>query len=647
MKKLLNILTIAAAATAMVACTTDLDDVKVDPSNVVLPTIAVPSTVDLGSQAATVEFDYTPIDYGFSAAVKYTLHVEMTDTQKQLALDVKTADGKFQIDRFAMNNALIGAGAAPAAASNARMWVEAGMVNDKNVVIASTVYESEKVDTKFVPYVWSVKGILTANGAETIVDMKETAADQWLAEKTPVYGAFKFVYNHKDAGALGGTFAELKKDFDVSTSGAAIEIAESDDFKLGDMLNIRLNTSTNVASVSVPDICWSLIGVNGDWNKDVDMIEVLDGVWMSPVTEMEGNFKLRYAAGWDINRGGAMTEPGRLFEVAHNGDNIELPKKAKYQVVYYEELDKIAVTEVRAEDGWSVIGGTVMNNTDWTADFYMTQAADGKWFVDNLFVDGSCKLRFACDWDAGNRGGKFGDLDVAFTVEPDGDNINLYKNFYNIVYDPAAETITVSAGESYIDGGREYPTEIQLTGDFSGYNWVIADAPAYAMDKYSGIATGYVSMCGMQYGFKVTHAENQWVPGGNATTDGNDTTFELYTGDNMMLADGGYFFTVNFAEQKAVFHKFDKVGIIGDATEGGWNDDTLLTLDPATGLFSTTTTFKDGVFKVRFDGGWDNNLGGSLDNMVHNGSDIAVEAGTYEVVLDMTKQPITVTLNKK
>lgn len=646
MKKLLNILTIAAAATAMVACTTDLDDVKVDPSNVVLPTIAVPSTVDLGSQAATVEFDYTPIDYGFSAAVKYTLHIEMTDSQKQLALDVKTADGKFQIDRFAMNNALIGAGAAPAAASNARMWVEAGMVNDKNVVIASTVYESEKADTKFVPYVWSVKGILTADGAETIVDMKETAADQWLAEKTPVYGAFKFVYNHKDAGALGGEFAELKKDFDVSTSGAAIEIAESDDFKLGDMLNIRLNTSTNVASVSVPDICWSLIGVNGDWNKDVDMIEALDGVWMSPVTEMEGNFKLRYAAGWDINRGGAMTELGRLFAGVAGGDNIALPKKAKYQVVYYEELDKIAITEVRATDGWSLIGGTVMNNTDWTADFYMTQAADGKWFIENVFVDGNFKIRFACDWGV-NRGGKFVDLDAAFAVEPDGSNISLYKNFYNVVYDPAAETITVSAGESYIDGGREYPTEIQLTGDFSGYNWVIADAPAYAMDKYSGIATGYVSMCGMQYGFKVTHAENQWVPGGNATTDGNDTTFELYTGDNMMLADGGYYFTVNLAEQKATFHKFETVGIIGSATEGGRASDTLLTLDPATGLFSTTTTFADGVFKVRFDGGWDNNLGGSLDNMVHNGSDITVEAGTYEVVLDMTKQPITVTLNKK
>lgn len=646
MKKLLNILTIAAAATAMVACTTDLDDTRIDPSNVVLPTIAVPSTVDLGSQAATVEFDYTPIDYGFSAAVKYTLRIEMTDTQKQLSLDVNAADGKFQIDRFAMNNALIDAGAAPAAASNARMWVEAGMVNDKNVVIASTVYESEKSDTQFVPYVWSVKGILTDDGAETIVDMKETAADQWLAEKTTVYGAFKFVYNHNDAGALGGTFTELKEDFDVSTSGAAIEIAESDDFKLGDMLNIRLNTSTNVASVSVPDICWSLIGVNGDWSKDVDMIEALDGVWMSPVTEMEGNFKLRYAAGWDINRGGVMTELGRLFAGVAGGDNIELPKKAKYQVVYYEELDKIAITEVRATDGWSVIGGTVMNNTDWTADFYMSQSADGKWFIDNLFVDGVFKIRFACAWDI-NRGGKFGDLDAAFEAVPDGGNISLYKNFYNVVYDPAAETITVSAGESYVAGAVEYPTEIGLTGNFSGYSWSPDAAPKYEMDKYSGIATGYVSMAnaaGVE--FKVTYGST-WVSGKVASTEGADTTFALNEGDNMMLADGGYYFTVNLAEQKAVFHKFEKVGIIGSATEGGWTDDTLLTLDPATGLFGTTTTFTEGVFKVRFDGGWDYNLGGSLDNMAHNGSDIAVEAGTYDVVLDMTKQPITVTLNKK
>lgn len=645
MKKISGILAFAAAAFALTACTTDLDETRIDPSNVVPPTISVPAAVDLGSQQATIEFDYTPIDYGFAAAVKYTLHVELTATGQQLALDVAEAEGKFRIDRFAMNNALIAAGAAPAAAADARMWVEAGMMNDKSVVIASTVYESEKAATRFTPYVWSVKGILTADGAETIVDMKETAADTWLAEKVAVYGAFKFVYNHNDAGALGGTFTALKEDFDVSTAGAAIEVAESDDFKAGDMLNIRLNTATNTASVSVPDICWSLIGVNGDWNKDIDMVEVMDGVWMGPVTEMEGNFKLRFAAGWDINRGGAMTELGRLFEGVAGGDNIELPKKAKYQVTYYEALDKIAITEVRAEDGWSVIGGTVMNDTGWASDFYMTQAADGSWFIDNLFVDGSCKIRCACGWDV-NRGGKFDDLGTAFEAVPDGGNINLYKNWYNIVYDPAAETITVSAGESYVEGGREYPTEIGLTGNFSGYAWAPDASPKYAMDKYSGISTGYVSMvnaAGVE--FKITYG-NTWVSGKTASTEGNDTVFTLNDGDNMALSDGAYAFTVDLANETATFHKFDKVGLIGDAT-GSWDDDTFMTFDPATGLFTATATLSDGGMKVRFDGGWDYNLGGSLDNMVYNGDNITVEAGTYDIVLDMTVSPVRMTLTKK
>lgn len=651
MKKLSNILAFAAAAFAMTACTTDLDEVRIDPTNVVPPTVSVPATVDLGSQAATVEFDYTPIDYGFQAAVKYTLHIELTDSQKELSLDAAASNGKFAIDRFAMNNALIGAGAAPAAASAARMWVEAGMVNSKNVVIASTICESEKTDTKFVPYVWSVKGVLSADGTETVVDMKETAADTWLAEKVTVCGAFKFVYNHKDAGAMGGTFTELKKDFSVSTAGAAIEIAESDDFKAGDMVNIRLNTATNVASVSIPDICWSLIGVNGDWNKDIDMIEVLDGVWMSPVTEMEGNFKLRFAAGWDINRGGAIAELGRLFAGVPGGDNIALPKKAKYQVLYYEALDKIIVKEARAEDGWSVIGGTVMNDTGWTADFYMQEAADGKWFIDNLFVDGSCKIRFACDWGT-NRGGKFADLDTAFEVKPDGDNINLYKNWYNIVYDPAAETITVSAGESYVEGGREYPTEIGLTGAFSGYNWNMADAPKYAMDKYSGATgTNYVLMTGDDVQFKVTHGENNWVGGTLESNADGVYTFSLGSGDNMKLPAGIYAFVVNLAEEKAVFTKLERVGIIGAATPNGWGGETWMTLDAADNLYKWSGTLSADIMKVRFDGDkheWAYNLGGEMTDLVHNGGDMPVaEGGDYEVVLDLVHTPNTLTLTKK
>ena len=54
------------AMAATTACTTDLDEVQLNPSEVVPPVLTVPATIDLGAMASTMEFDYTPIDYGFS-----------------------------------------------------------------------------------------------------------------------------------------------------------------------------------------------------------------------------------------------------------------------------------------------------------------------------------------------------------------------------------------------------------------------------------------------------------------------------------------------------------------------------------------------------------------------------------------------------
>lgn len=52
-----------------------------------------------------------------------------------------------------------------------------------------------------------------------------------------------------------------------------------------------------------------------------------------------------------------------------------------------------------------------------------------------------------------------------------GSNIALYKNFYNLEYDPSAETITVTAGTGYVESDIVYPEQIGLTGNFSGYSW--------------------------------------------------------------------------------------------------------------------------------------------------------------------------------
>ena len=105
---------------------------------------------------------------------------------------------------------------------------------------------------------------------------------------------------------------------------------------------------------------WSLIGVNGDWEKDIDMV-LDEGAWVSPETAISGEFKIRKNHDWAENRGGVMVSLGEEFDAEPGGANINVPE-GTYVVHYYPETEKIVV--VNAKKVWSVIGV----NGDWTAD---------------------------------------------------------------------------------------------------------------------------------------------------------------------------------------------------------------------------------------------------------------------------------------
>ena len=61
-----------------------------------------------------------------------------------------------------------------------------------------------------------------------------------------------------------------------------------------------------------------------------------------------------------------------------------------------------------------------------------------------------------------------------------------------------------------------------------------------------------------------------------------------------------------------------------------------------------TIAMTAGEYKFRFNNGWDINLGGSLDKLQFDGSNITIdEAGTYDVILDLSNLPYTATLVKK
>ena len=61
-----------------------------------------------------------------------------------------------------------------------------------------------------------------------------------------------------------------------------------------------------------------------------------------------------------------------------------------------------------------------------------------------------------------------------------------------------------------------------------------------------------------------------------------------------------------------------------------------MSYDPATGLWSVTTTLVNGSFKFRANNGWDINIGGDLNNLSYGGDNIPATAGTYTITLDLS-----------
>ena len=91
------------------------------------------------------------------------------------------------------------------------------------------------------------------------------------------------------------------------------------------------------------------------------------------------------------------------------------------------------------------------------------------------------------------------------------------------------------------------------------------------------------------------------------------------------------------------------MGVIGNATPGGWDTDTDLTFNTTTKVWEGSVTFSaSGEYKFRANDGWDINFGGALDNLVWFGDNIATPgAGTYNVVLDISgAEKFTATITK-
>lgn len=178
-----------------------------------------------------------------------------------------------------------------------------------------------------------------------------------------------------------------------------------------------------------------------------------------------------------------------------------------------------------------------------------------------------------------------------------------------------------------------YDPFIYFIGSTDG--WKSSDQKLALVDEAKGVYTGYVYVAdpngaGLQFKFQRVAGswDNEINAGAFVSFGGAATNENGNIGVN--AGEGVYYFDVNLGEGTIKATKVETMGIMGQFN--GWSSDAVMTWNAEEYCFEAT---KVGVtadgWKFRVNGGWDINLGGSLNNLTAGGDNITVAGNTVKL----------------
>ena len=274
---------------------------------------------------------------------------------------------------------------------------------------------------------------------------------------------------------------------------------------------------------------------------------------------------------------------------------------------------------LNGKDDWDNTDPVWMNEvSDGVYQAKVTTAKDKNWFK---FFEGS---KFVSgDWDAINSGAlgckDNGCEDASGYIYYTGDK---WGELQTLVI-PGAGTWIVTLDMNNLTYSVGKPI-LYMAGDANG--WKQIDV----LNSDDGAHfTGYMYL--NQNGFKFSTQPN-W----DGTNYGADFDTAPDAGNIVITEEAGFYqVDVDLSAKTYTLTPFT-IGIIGNATPKGWAGDTDMTYNPEERCWELKDVeLTDGEMKFRHTNDWNLNWGGPLDALVHDGDNIAVAAGTYDIKLEV------------
>ena len=413
---------------------------------------------------------------------------------------------------------------------------------------------------------------------------------------------------------------------------------------------------------------WGIVGGFNDWGGGSELMMEMTAphVWVSPAFTVPVNtygFKIRKDHDWEVNYGGEFQGFGTPFNAVRDGANILQDATEDYTVrVTFDLTDAstpmITIDEVPA---WSVIGGF----NDWSGDLLMSETSSGIWVSPEFTTTDTYgfKLRFNKSWDL-SIGGTFADFGTAINgVYNGGDNlmdgIEAGKTVWVQLDMTDSDNPVITINEVIP------PTFWSVIGDFN--NW----SDDLEMTETSpGIwETEIFQISGGGYGFKI-RKDHDWDMslGGSFVEFGVPFEAIANTGDNIIVGSEGQDYQV-VVELDLTDPDNPAITVFGSQINhawcligsfSNWIEDIEME-ETASGKWQGTlpAVAAGTEFKLRWDHDWNKNLGYAYDGTYTITSGVAFplesggwnlrvkEAGTYEVLLDLTGETPTATVTRR